>query len=316
MKTYLLLITVCVASTFTSVWGQKTEAERARQEQEVLRQKQKNEQDLNRRVNEMRALEDANRQPIHPLFYGRSSNEEIKKIKIALAPPAQELDKYKDFLRQPKTGIFRLKPNYGCNQKYLVRVDGDCQNSLLIGEFYSFRRKDYSVEDFFDLTFKNGKLTVGGFLAQGILVSLGDVSLETVSLDSGGVKFLTDFKPETESPEVKKQFKEISQGIDFNGFHYRKSLNAMVNTAYAFRVIAYRIENKIGFRGFKSLDKTPNDERFSRLLSDKRIDLTLAFKIVRKDSDESLIVLWKELNKQKAPKIVFGKGERLIDIGH
>ena len=305
MKAYFFVTTICLIAALSSVFGQEPDPGAIQQ--------QRNEESLNQR-NRQQTLNEVNRQSFQRHLNRQLPKEEIKQIKIILSPPSVDLDKYSNFLRQPKTGLFRLKPNFECNQKYLVRIDGDCQNSLPLGEFYSFRTRDYSFEDFFDLTFKNGKLISGGFLAQGILVSLGNVSMENISLDSAGVKFLADFKPETESPDVKKQFREISQGINSNGFHYGKSVDATVNRTYAFRIIAYRVENRLRSLNFRSRNKTPFDERFPFVFWDKRIDLTLAFQVIRKDSGGSLIILWKELNRQDSPKIIFKKGENLTDI--
>ena len=293
MKTYSLLTIACLIATFSTVFGQ---------DPDNLGRLERQTDELNRR-NRQESLEEMKRHTTPYRFYKQNPKVEIKKIEIALAPPAQDLEKYKNFLRQSKTGLFRLKPNFECNQEYLVRVDGDCQNSLPIGEFYSFRTRDYSLERFSDLTFKDGKFISRKFPVQGILVSLGNIPLENVSLDSAGIKFLVDFKPAKESSEVIKQFRKIAQGVDFNGFHYASSLSAAVNTTYAFRIIAYRIENQIRF--------WRNDERFSR---DKRIDLTVAFRVIRKESDGSLIILWKELNRQKAPKMVFQKKGKFTDI--
>jgi hypothetical protein len=298
MKTYLLLTSICLMLAFSSVFGQQSDPDNIIQLQNRADSlTQRNRQEV------MRELRLDRRLPRGPL-----ATEEIKRIKIALMPSAEDFEKNKSFLLQPKTGLFRLKSDFGCKQKYVVRVDGDCQNSLPIGEFYSFRTKDYSLSNFFDLTLKDGKLTSGSFLEQGILVSLGDISLENVSFDSAGMKFLVDFKPETKNSEVKRQFREISSGINSNGFHYGKSFNAAVNMTYACRIIAYRVENRLTYPSRKI------DGRFSMLPMDKRIDLTVAFRVTRKDNDGSLIILWKELNRQKAPKIVFQKGENLTDI--
>lgn len=316
MKKYLFLTIICL-SAVSAVFGQQTETQRVQQERENQAQ-QRRINDFESRMREQgtqwaRNNERELRQPYRRRQRNSLSPKEIKEIKELLAPSPEDWAENENFLRQPNTGIFRLMPNFDCVQKMVVRVDGDCENSMLIGDFYSFRAKDYSVPSAFDLMLKNEELKSGGALAQGILVSLGDVRLEDVSSDSPGVRFLSQFKPQTESAEVKKQYAEIKQGINADGFNYGKSEKAVVNTTYAFRIIAYRAEAQ-RFRPLPLKSEYPNELNVSLLRRDKRIDLTLAFRIVRKDDDGSLIILWKELNRQNAPKIIFPKGEAPEDF--
>lgn len=301
MKVYLFLTVMCL-SVFSTIFGQQTEAQRVQQEREAQARQQRTyefENRMKQQADQMsRDNAEGRRNPYHQPPYRQPSEKEIKQMKVLLAPSSEDFAKYENFLRQPNTGLFRLTPDFDCNQKYVVRVDGDCENSMFIGNFYSFRRKDYSNGVIFDLTFKDEELRVGGLLSQDILVSLGDVQLEDISTDSNGLKFLLDFKPQKESLKIKKQSAEFKQGIKVEGFTYGKSEKAVINTTYALRTIAYRA----------------NPLKFSALKWDKRVDLTTVFRIVRKDNDGSLIILWKALNKQDAPKITFSKGEAPMDF--
>lgn len=316
MKKYLFF-TIISLSVFSSVFGQQTEAQRVQQERESLAQQRRNDAFENRmreQANEMaKDNAEARRHYYRRPPYRQASAKEIKKIKELLSPSPEDLTAYQAFLQQPNTGIFRLMPHFDCVQKNVVRVDGDCENSMLIGDYYSFRAKDYSSILAFDLMLKDEELKSGGALEQGILVSLGDVRLEDVLSDSQGVKFLSEFKPHTEISEVKKQYAEIKRGLNVNGFIYGKSEKALVNTTYAFRIIAYRAEGQ-RFRPSSLKSNHPNLVNPYLLRQDKRIDLTLAFRIVRKDDDGSLIILWKELNKQDSPKIIFPKGKEYADF--
>ena len=112
------------------------------------------------------------------------TKEERERIKIIILPDSADLNKYKDFLQQSKTGIFRLLPDFDCETKYLIHTDGNCANFVPGTWAYSFRRKSYSDADFHDIRFKDNSLSSNGLLNQSILVSLGDVPMENVSLNT------------------------------------------------------------------------------------------------------------------------------------
>lgn len=313
-KTLVILLLGCVF--YSTGKGQNSDAaERERQRQETERARQRYEADLNRRMKEMNELMN----PTPAAIYVKPapqvpslSKEERTRIKAMLAPNAEDAAKYKDFLRQKNTGLFRLFPDFDCQQeKNVIRVDGNCANVVPGSWNYSFRQKNYSDTDLRDVRFKNGNLISEGFLSQGILVRLGDVPLENVSPASGGMKFFLEFKPETRLEDAKKQFAQIEKGIETGGYKYANNIKADEDTTYAMRVVAYR--NKINNRGLSN-ETTADDLRYFYLNSDKRTDLTIAFRIIRRDADGSITILWKELNRQDAPKIVFTKNEKLSDI--
>ena len=253
---------------------------------------------------------------------GEARREQKEKILALRAPYPEDLAKYKEFLKQPKTGLFRLFPDFGCESKNLVRVNNDCANAVSFSSAYSFRQKDYvgsigerNYDDanFLDIRLKDGNLIADGFLSQEILVSLGDVPLEGVSPASRGIKFLADFKPETTIQAAKKQFKQIASVVETNGLRYGKTARADSNTTYAARIIAYRNGGK-KIDAFSPPRLTEDERRFWNLQKDKRMDLTIAFRIVRKDADGNATILWKELARQDAPKLIFTKNEELTDI--
>jgi len=47
---------------------------------------------------------------------------------------------------------------------------------------------------------------------------------------------------------------------------------------------------------------------------DKRMDLIVAFRVVGRETNGSVTILWKELNRLDAPKILFAKNEKLSDL--
>ena len=320
MKNYSISAIILIAISIVSAFGQQTEAERVRQEREKINQQRRNEEvqaRIRRAAEEQRrAFEDwsTNSSTLERARktreYKSLSAAEIKSIRNALSPSLEDKTRYKTFLEQPNTGLFRLMPNFGCSEKYTVSADERCLKSAYIGEYFSFRTKDYSGKDWFDITFKDGNLISRGFFSQGILTTLGNMPLEDVSIDNNGIKFLANFQPAKTLEKVREQAKQINAGINFDNYQYAKSITAMPETSYALRVIAYRseVKNADGKRPV-----TKEDLRAMQINDDERKDLIVAFRIVRTDDDGSLIILWKQLRESKAPKIVVDKKEQLND---
>jgi hypothetical protein len=313
-RIFLLIFTFSLA-----IYSQSSKNTNDPQVQEELN-RQNIERDLEQRMSNMRRLNDepirseANILPIdwRSKFPAakRKHPEAIKKI---LLPNSEDSSRYQNFLRQPKTGLFRLFPDLNCGSKVIVRVDGECADTIPGTWLYSFRLKDFS-DDYFDISLKNGNFTGGGFLSQSILVQLGNTPLETVSPTTSGMQFLFDFKPEKKFAVVKKQALQIAEGIEVNGYKYLKTIDASDNMTYAMRLIAYRNENRVANRSLRVESPAEDIIKYLAVNLDKRTDIILAFRIVRRDSNGSLTILWKELNRQNAPEIVFEKNEKLSDI--
>jgi hypothetical protein len=279
--------------------------ERRRWEQKQIQQQQQSQRRLEQAKTNGEQPSNANREK--PL-----TKEEIKKIKALLAPNAEDLAKYKDFLDQSKTGLFRLFPNLDCESKNIVRVDGNCANFVPGGGAYSFRAKTYGGMDLFDIRFFADELFADAFLAQEIFVPLGNVPLEDVSLASKGIGFLGDFKPEEKNQEVREQFAKIAAVVKSGDYYYSKRVKAVENMTYALRVVAYRSQEKIIFRSNDEL--SIQLDKFLAVNDDKRMDIIIAFRIIRKDQNGSISILWKELKRRAAPEIIFQKTEKLTDL--
>ena len=229
------------------------------------------------------------------LPFKKHVSREQKKM---LAPDIADLQRYAVFLSQPNTGLIKLFPDLDCEENaVIVHADETCLKAIPMSAFYSFREKGYTNSHLSDIRLKNDVLITDGLLTQGILVALGDVALETVSLSSGGMKFLTEFVPETKGVEALKQTRQITKGVDADDYFYRKALFASENMTYALRLVAYRGSFIQMFRGLP----------YDLLAGDERDDLTVAFRIVKKDKAGNLTILWKELARKDAPKIKFSK---------
>jgi len=221
-----------------------------------------------------------------------------KEQKKQLLPKAEDLKTYAHLLAQPKTGIFRLLPDLECETNSLIiKADETCLKAIPESSFYSFREQEHTREIQADIRLKSNYLISDGILSQGILVNLGDIALQNVTMESAGLKFLTDYVPQALNKEAQKQFLQMTNGIKSGGYEYRTIVLANENATYAMRVVAYKGSALRTYRGF----------RFDLLQGDKRIDLTLAFRVVRRDKDGGLTILWKELARRKSPRIKFEK---------
>ena len=133
---------------------------------------------------------------------------------------------------------------------------------------------------------------------QSLLVELGEIPLQSVTPTSQGMKFLTEFKAGETSEQALEQTFQLIRGIESDGFLYRKALLARENVTYALRVIAYRGRIIQTIRGFP----------FNMLEGDDRVDVTIAFRLLKKDATTGVYtLLWKELSRRNAPKIIFPK---------
>lgn len=227
--------------------------------------------------------------PFSP-FRKKPTREQRKQLQ----PKQEDLTKYAQFLLQPNTGMFRLLPDPGCEDNALVvRVDEICRNAIPDSSFYSFRETEHTSDILADIRLKNEFLISDGVLAQGIMVKLGDVPVETVTLSTDGLKFINEYVPQTNSKEAHKQSLQMNDGVRAGKHEYRRAVFARENTTYALRVIAYRGNLYRTYRGFL----------YDLLAGDKRIDLTLAFRVIRKETDGSLTLLWKELHRKESPKL-------------
>jgi hypothetical protein len=232
---------------------------------------------------------------IKPL-YRRATKEELE----AIAPKAELYKKYAAFLSQSSTGLTRLVPDSGCaDNAYVIVATEDCLKYPMpgAGYSYSFRIDNYRLPSLADLIFTENSFQASGVLLHGILVNIGDVSVENVTLKTKGLKYLVNFQPITKFDDAKKVDELLAAGIVKDGFVYRRGLNAVENATFVLRSIAYDGEHYRAVQGVT----------YNELSFDKRKDIIVAFRIVEKGQDQSVTILWKELERKKAPKIEGGR---------
>ncbi len=221
-----------------------------------------------------------------------------KEQKKRLQPDAADRANFLQLLEQPRTGIVRLLPDLGCyDNMNILKADEVCRNAIPESSFYSFREREHTLEVLADIRLKNGHFVSDGILSQGIITKLDDVSLDRVSLATDGLEFLTGFAPDPMSVVAKNQYMQLVNGVKAGSFEYKKIAKAVENATYAMRIIAYRGNVFRSFRGW----------RFDLLEGDKRIDITVAFRVVRKDPDGAVTIVWRELERRESPRMKFPK---------
>jgi hypothetical protein len=186
-----------------------------------------------------------------------------------LSASEEDQAKYANYLREPDTGLIRLLPRekFGFNnQKKGVSVSGG-------GAYYSFVRQIHDYGQGSDIELSQGVLS-SGFAGYdyGIMTNLGDIALENVSAESAAAQVIAAHVPPTEEPKIRIEQRKWSNGETVEGASYRSRVPLMVNSTYLLRSIEY-----------------------------DRSDVMVAIRVVRLDSDDSAIILWKLVKKFPTP---------------
>lgn len=213
-----------------------------------------------------------------------------------LQAPATYYKKYESFLKDGKTGLARLFLDLNCDEGKTVTVEelkrcGDVIPVKGGGSYYSFRVGTNAgfLRDWWDLHFVNENFRVGNDSVQAVIAQIGDIDLEAVNLNSMALTFLKKHKAKKTLQEIKKQNKVLEKGIESNGFTYSNLAPVKLNSTYVMRSTAYFIDD---VRTIK-IDDFNDSNRFYG--SGRGMDVILVFKVVGREADGSLILLWKEL---------------------
>ncbi len=282
--------------------AEQQQADRMRQQQERL--------DIQRTASQQRALRDAKDEILNATeakarelarknailsveaLYRKSSREELQ----FMSPDKETVDQVAVFLRQANTGMVKLAADKGCATDTKVVVGSpECVAYTMpgAGNSYSFRVRDYRISRISDMTFTSRSFEARGILQQGIFVSLGDVPLQQVTLETRGMRFLVAFAPEADRNKALENERKFTNGVKDSGFIYRRNIDARENTTYVLRSIAYRGKY---IRSVLGMD-------YDEMGFDKRKDVIIAFRIVRRDADGSVTIVWKRLAERDSPKI-------------
>jgi hypothetical protein len=203
-----------------------------------------------------------------------------EKEKLFLSPSSEDLAVFGEFLKQPNTGLIRIFPRRLYENWLTIRGGG---------AYYSFTRLTHEYGQGSDIELlpvptndlvvpptAEYKFQVGFAGADyGFIVTLGNVPLEKVTIDHGGVKFLVDYNPPSAEPQARSEYRRSQDGVGKNGYSYRREAPVIVNYTYALRSINYNTS-----------------------------DVLVAFRVVRRESDGSVVILWKRLKQFSKPDLI------------
>lgn len=190
-----------------------------------------------------------------------------------LAPSLGDRVALAAFLRTRNTGLIRLLPRevydsatYRTSKKLNIRGGG---------AYYSFAYLTHAYGYGSDIELDHNKLAVGFAGADyGMLTNIGDTPLEEITLDDMRTRNIAAYRPPRSEPEARAEFRRLNSGIGlmFDGFLYRRRVPVQENSTYLLRSIAF--DNS---------------------------DVLVAFRLVRKDPDGSVIIAWKLLKRYSTP---------------
>ncbi len=195
-----------------------------------------------------------------------------------LAPSEEDRAPYAEFLSQPDTGLIRLLPGEVYDSEE-YRKKNKTPTIRGAGAYYSFTHLTHEYGYGSDLGLGSGYLSVGFAGADyGLLVNVGDLPLGQIMLEHPSVRFLEAHTPPANLPNARTEQRQSGKGFTVDDLRYQGRLPVEVKSTYILRSIGY-----------------------------STADVLVAFKVIRKDTDGSVIILWKLLRKYPVPELVRAK---------
>jgi hypothetical protein len=185
-----------------------------------------------------------------------------------LAPAKEDRALYAQFLSQPDTGLIRLLPRESFDREDKMTIRGG-------GAYYSFVLLTHAYGRGSDLELQQSRLSVGfaGY-DYGLLVKAGNGPLDEVSFEHPSVRILANYQIGTTEAEARSEHRRVGAGTHIDGVDVRSNLPVEVNANYVLRSINY-----------------PDS------------DVLVALKVIRKDEDGSVTILWKLLKRFPKPEV-------------
>jgi hypothetical protein len=185
---------------------------------------------------------------------------------VLLAPSDEDRKAHAEFLTSPDTGLVRLLPREKWDGKLSMRGGGS---------YYSFTLRSNEYGRSTDIGLEQDKLRAGFAGADfGFMVDLGGVPLEGVTTETEAVRFMAGFEVPTAEEAARQAGRQFHHARHEGGWSYVRTLPAAPGKTYAVRSIVYG-----------------------------ESDVLVAFRVVRKDEDGSVVLLWKLLEKYPKPSL-------------
>lgn len=185
-----------------------------------------------------------------------------------LAPTKEDRTAHAEFLKQPDTGLTRLLTREVFDKDSKPTVHG-------FGSYFSFTRRTHEYGSGTQIGLEQNELkTCFAGADYGMIADLGDVPLEDLSLEYPSVKFLVLYEVARDEATARSEHGRFFAGLNIEGAIYKTYLPAVLNHSYILRGVHY---------------------------SDS--DVLVALRVVRKDTDGSIIILWKQLKQYPKPEL-------------
>jgi hypothetical protein len=185
-----------------------------------------------------------------------------------LEPDPEDRTAFAESLQQKGQGLIRLLPREVYDLKDKLTIRGG-------GAYYSFTRLTHEYGYGSDISLERENLSVGFAGADyGMLANLGDIPLDNITLDTPGVEGLALYTPPTLLSKVRIEQRRSGEGIRLGNVLYKGTVRSVVDHTYILRSVNY--DNS---------------------------DVLVAFRVVRKDADGSLILAWKILKTYEVPQL-------------
>ena|SRR5437870_4179190 len=199
---------------------------------------------------------------------------EVKRSELAalekkfLAPSQEDRAIYAEFLAQPDTGLIRLLPRETFDRDDKVTIRGG-------GAYYSFALLTHAYGRGSDIELQLNRLSVGfaGF-DYGLLAKAGNGPLDEVTFEHPSVRALAKYKAATTESDARLEHRRFGAGASIDGITIGSYLPVEINSNYVLRSINY---------------------------SDS--DVLVALRVIGKDEDGSVAILWKLLKRFPKPEV-------------
>lgn len=307
MKIYsrLAAIPVCILLLQLLATAQKQPANQPMAEQQQTLREQseidrRRESDINRRESDLRRVGSLNTRQV-PATNVLSAEQQARnaervretignwiRTKQMVQPPKAYYERFAELLKNRNIQLARLFVERNCGEGKVVEVKEieRCEGVPPIeggGSLYSFRvRENFTLgRNWWDIHFVKNRFVVGNEAVQTIIADIGKVHLLDVNSKAESFVFLRSYKPAQKLSEIKQRQPELEKGIEANGYTYSNSVAVNFDSTYVLRTIAYYVDE---------------ESQWSNV--GRGLDLLIAFKVVGREKDGSLVILWKELGNE------------------